>query len=367
MIAAEATINNCRYCLMCRHVAPIGVLTKNETLTPHGVALTIASQRRGLTEWNEETVNVVYSDPDGGNSRAHCVTDQPLPAAVAAVRAELTAQGLAPKSVYDVHEKLQRQHSPWGNAAPAPTTQQDREQGEVALFVGDEAPHLRPSALEAALKLLETAGIRPVLIGRGRSSGYLASSLGFPETAQAQARAHLEELAAASARQLLVLSPGDAFTFKQLYPERLDVTWPDVEVLEVVSLLDDARAAGRLGFARSDAAVPTAYVDPSHAVRMPGRFAAPRRLLSAVLPNEPLELFWRRERAHPVGSTSLQFARPDLADLLTKARLADAKSRGAERLVTEDPGTLFQLQRFAGEFGLEVRGLYELLAEHLAL
>ena len=348
---------------MCRHVAPIGVLTKNETLTPHGVALTIASQRRGLTEWNEETVNVVYSDPDGGNSRAHCVTDQPLPAAVAAVRAEITARGLAPKNVYDVHEQLQRQHSPWGDTAPEPTTQQ----GEVALFVGDEAHYLRPGAVEAALKLLEAAGTRPVLVGRGRSSGYLASSLGFPETAQAQARAHLEELAATGARQLLVLSPGDAFTFKQLYSERLDVEWSDVEVLEVVNILADALEAGKLSFTRSDDAVPTAYVDPSHAVRVPGRFAAPRHLLSAVLPGEGLELFWRRERAHPVGSTSLQFARPDLADLLTKARLADAKSRGADRLVTEDPGTLFQLQRFADEFGLEVRGLYELLAEHLIL
>ncbi len=364
MIDADATLNNCRYCLMCRHVAPIGVLTKNETLTPHGVALTIASQRRGLTTWNEETVNVVYSDPDGGNSRAHCVTDQPLPAAVAAVRAELTAQGLAPQIVYDVHERLQRQHSPWGDTAPEPTTQQ----GEVALFVGDEAHYLRPSALEAVTTLLEAAGIRPVLVGRGRSSGYLASSLGFPETAQAQARSHLEELAATGARQLLVLSPGDAFTFKQLYPERLDVNPPEgVEVLEVVNVLDDALAAGRLGFARSDDATPTAYVDPSHAVRVPGRFDAPRRLLKAVLPGEGLELFWRRERAHPVGSTSLQFARPDLADLLTKARLADAKSRGADRLVTEDPGTLFQLQRFADEFGLEVRGLYELLAERLTL
>lgn len=360
-IDAAATIDNCRYCLMCRHVAPIGVLTKNETLTPHGVALTIASQRRGLTEWNEETVSIVYSDPDGGNSRAHCVTDQPLPAAVAAVRADLAAQGLAPEIVYAVHERLQRQHSPWGNDALAATT----EQGEVALFVGDEAHYLQPKALEAALRLLKAAGIHPVLVGRGRNSGYLASSLGFPETARGQAETLLEELRATGARQMLVLSPGDYFTFKQLYPERLDVEWPDVDVLEVVTILDTALAAGRLEFRRFDDATPTAYVDPSHAVRVPERFTAPRRLLSAVLPSEVLELFWRRERAHPVGSTSLQFARPDLADLLTRARLADAKNRGAERLICEDPGTLFQLQCFAPEFGLEVRGLYELLAEHL--
>ncbi|UCH26593.1 MAG: (Fe-S)-binding protein [Trueperaceae bacterium] len=357
------TVENCRYCLMCRHVAPVGHITKDETLTPHGIALTVASQRRGLIQWNRETVAVIYSEPDGGNCRAHCITDQPLPEAIAAVRAELTAQDLAPAIVYRVHEALEKWHTPFGEERLAPAT----GRAEVALFVGDEAHYLWPSALEGALKLLEAVGLRPTLIGRGRSSGYLASSLGFPETATRQGQELLAELSASGASRLLVLSPGDYFTFNQLYPERLGIALPpEVALNDVASVLAEALADGRLPLRASEEPTPYAYVDPTHAVRVPQRFDAPRALVGAVMPSAPLELFWRRERAHPVGSTALQFTRPELADALTRARLEDAKNRGAELLICEDPGSLYQLKQHAGALSLRVKGLYELLAEHIA-
>ena len=73
------------------------------------------------------------------------------------------------------------------------------------------------------------------------------------------------------------------------------------------------------------------------------------------------ELFWRRDRAQPVGSTYMQFSSPDLAEKLTRARLKDAQKVGAQRLLCEDPATLYQLSRFAGDYDLEVAGLFEKL------
>jgi hypothetical protein len=51
--------------------------------------------------------------------------------------------------------------------------------------------------------------------------------------------------------------------------------------------------------------------------------------------------------------------------MLTRARLVDARNSGAGLLICEDPGTLSQLSRFAGDYGLEIRGLYEVLAEQV--
>ena len=73
------TIENCRYCLMCRHICPVGHVTAKETFTPHGWGLLIASVERGLLSWNEDTVSALYNCSDCGTCRAHCVTDQPLP------------------------------------------------------------------------------------------------------------------------------------------------------------------------------------------------------------------------------------------------------------------------------------------------
>lgn len=355
------TTDNCRYCLMCRHVAPVERVTFKESHTPHGWGLIIASVRRGLLQWNADTVDVIYSAPDGGNSRAHCVTNQPLPAAIAAARAQIVEQNQAPAVVYELDKALQ-----WGNPFEEQAPEPAEGEGDVALFVGDDAYYLWPQALEGALELLGAAGVEPVLIGVGRNNGYLANSLGLPETAKDLARATHDELAASGAQRMLVLSPGDYFTFNQLHEERLGLQWPaGVQLQEVVPFLAEQLDAGALAFMRSTDDTPYAYVDPTHTVRVPARFDAPRRLLASVLSTERRELFWRRERAHPVGNTALQFTKPDISEKLTRARLKDAREAGAQLIVCEDPGTLAHLSRHADEYGLRVQGLYELLAEHL--
>jgi Fe-S oxidoreductase len=113
------------------------------------------------------------------------------------------------------------------------------------------------------------------------------------------------------------------------------------------------------------ASAPYAYVDPTHAVRVATRYAAPRKLLAASTTAPAVELFWRQERAHPCGNTALQFTTPDLSDRLTLARLEDASQRGAQRVITEDPGCLSHLSQHAPRFGLNVEGLYEALVAHL--
>jgi Fe-S oxidoreductase len=356
------TTDNCRYCLMCRHVASVERITHKESLSPHGWALLIASVRRGLLRWDAHSVDVIYSAPDNGNSRAHCVFDQPLPEAIAAARAEIVSASLAPQVVYQLDDAFKS----WGNPYRQEQPQPMQGRGEAALFVGDEAQYFSPVTLSAALTLLKATGVDPVLIGIGRNSGYMASSLGLPETAAMLAQANLAELEASEARRLFVLSPGDYFTFKQLYDERLGINLPSgVDLLEVSTYLANQYEGGALKFKKSTDTTPYAYVDPTHAVRVPDRHNRPRSLLKAVLPGSACELFWRMDRAHPVGNTALQFTKPELAEKLTRARLEDARQSGAGLLVTDDPSTCTTLEDLAGEYGLRVKGLYELLADQL--
>ena len=367
-----ATTNNCRYCLMCRHVCPVGHVTRLETLTPHGWGLTIQSVERGLLTWNEDTVTALYSCADCGTCRANCVTDQPLPSAIAAARAGVAASGLAPAAVTQVGENLAAWGNPYEKPAPLTDTGAIRT-GEVALFVGDEAFFRWPTALVAARTLLQAVGIEPVEIGVGRSNGYLPTSLGFPEIGRTLVQATLDELAAAGAHTLLVLSPGDYFMFHQLMDERLGVSWPEeVQLIELTTYLYDQWNAGDLVLKKAaeqsgeNEAVPYAYVDPTHAVRVPTRHDAPRALLQAVMPKPGLELFWRRDRAHPVGSGALQFTSPHIANHLTYSRLGDLVETGARLAITEDPGSLSQLSMHADRFKVRIQGLFELLAEKIA-
>ena len=358
------TTENCRYCLMCRHIAPLEQVTYREEHSPHGMALLVASERRGMIEWNDlQHKHSVHRHRRWETPRAHCVTDQPLHAALAAVRADLAAQNIAPSVVYAINRQLKQFGNPYAEESPEAA----EGTGDVALFVGDEATHLWPDALDAALSLLKAVGIEPVLIGKGRNSGFIASSMGFPDTATTLAQANLDELAATGATRLLVLSPGDHFAFNQLYPERLDLSLPEgVEVIEVSTLMASELRGGSLSLNGAADSGTYAYVDPTHAVRVADRHDDPRELLAAVMSGESKELFWRRDRAHPAGTTYLQFTQPAVADKLTHARLADAQKVGAETIVTEDPATLYQLNRFAADYDLRIVGLYETLVEHLS-
>lgn len=357
------TVENCRYCLMCRHVCPVGHVTAKETFTPHGWGLLIASVKRGLLEWNEDTVTALYSCSDCGTCRAHCVTDQPLPDAIAAAREQVVKQKLAPQVAYQVNRSLEEFGNPFKEQSPLEV----EGNGDVALFVGDEAHYLWPGVVEATQKLLDAVDIKPILVGVGRNNGYMATSLGFPETAKVLLQNTMDELSAVGAKKMLVLSAGDYYAFRQMYEDRLGIAWPlDLEMVEITTILANALEDGKISFNPLPEYPPYAYVDPTHAVRLPERHDAPRSLLAAVLPKETArEIFWRRDRAHPSGNVALQFTNPHIAHHLTYSRLGRVTEAGARVAICEDPGTLSQLQQHSEMFGLRVQGLYELLVEQM--
>jgi Fe-S oxidoreductase len=355
---ALETMENCRFCLMCRHVAPVGHVTHQEALTPHGVALTIASEKRGLIEWSPETVGIVYSEVDGGNSQAHCVTDQPFETAVSTIRADLVNRSLSPAAIYEMQTKLADNWSILGSDQPV----MPNAKGDVALFVGDEAHYHRPQMVETAVTLLSKCGIQPVLIGAGIGNGFATSTVGLLESAKKQANAILEQLKASGATRLLVFSAGDYYAFTHLFAERLGIAWPtDVQVEEVLTVL----ANHELALTETAVGEPIAYIDPNHAIRISKRSKTPRTLLSQTIAVPLVELFWRADRAHPVGHSALYLTQPQIAETLTRARLEDAKATGAKTIICEDPATLFELEKYAGEYELFVHGLYEWLADHL--
>ena len=315
-----------------------------------------------MIDWSADTVNLVFSELDHDNARAHCVTDQPFSDSVARVKAHLVESGHAPDAVRRFRSQLAEHGSAFGNETlPAATSR-----GDVALLVTDEGHVLRPGAVDAAETLLKAVGASPVRVGRGRSSGLVASSLGLLDVAGALARDLVAEVESTGANRVVVLGPGDRFTLTGVLEDRLGMGLPDgVEVVELAELVAASHASGDIAFDAGTAGAAVAYVDPMYAVRFPERHDAPRALLGAAWQGTPLELFWRRDRAHPVGSGAIRVVRPDVADALTRARLADARSRGADVVVSDDPATLWQLEMHAETFGLRVQGLYELLADRL--
>lgn len=359
------TSEHCRYCWMCRHVCPVGRVTAREAHTPHAWALVIESVRRGQIDWTGDGVDVMFACADCGLCQTHCVTDQPLPDAIANARAEIVARGAAPAAVGDIAERLQRYANLHVPRVPKP----GGLRGRTALFVGDADPASTAEVVEAARQLLAAAGVADVvLVGEGRSSGALASSLGLETLARSLAREVVDEVVSTGATEVLALTAADQWAFTSVYPTRLGVSWPEaIAVVEVMAVLARAHAEGRLTFRGEATGGPYAYHDPCHAPRVRRDHRAPRVLLAAACGESGArELFWREDRAHPCGALGgLPYTHPAIADALGEARIRDVHASGARRLVTEDPACAAHLTRHAGS-GVAVVGLYPLLARQLA-
>ncbi len=354
-----AATEGCRYCLMCRHVCPVTRVTYNEATSPHGWALEIASVRRGQLQWNGETVDLLYKCADCGLCQSFCVTDQPLPYAIVAARAEVVDGGHAPPQVLELDAALRRWGSLHGEVAEV-----EAERAEVMLFVGDAAWHTERASLDAARHLLEVAGVAHGVVAAGRSSGYLAYTLGLHETARALALANVAAIQQSGCRTLVTLAPEHTHTLHNVYP-LLGATLPaDVEVVELTTLLVGLLREGRLKL--RPAPLDVAYHDPCQTPRLDRRWRAPRQLLAAASSLPLREGFWRERRATSCGASGgLPWTQPRLAGELARAALADATASGARLVVTEAPGCLAHL-RAAGQ-DVEVRGLYELLVERLEI
>jgi Fe-S oxidoreductase len=201
-------------------------------------------------------------------------------------------------------------------------------------------------------------------VGTGRSSGYLAYTLGLHETARILARATVEEMRRIGCRTLVVLSPEQAYLFRTLYP-LLGVPLPeDVEVVELTILLTRLLDEGRLKL--RPAPIDLVYHDPCQTPRIDGRWRAPRRLLATVTTLPLREGFWREKRAANCGASGgLPWTQPSLAAAMARAALADAAASGASLFVTDAPNCLIHLRANADGQAMMVRGLYELLADRL--
>jgi Fe-S oxidoreductase len=353
--------NGCRYCLMCRHVCPVGRATKNEATTPHGWALLIASVDRGLMTWNAEAVDSLYQCAQCGLCHANCVTDRPLPLAIAAARAEVVNAGIAPVAVRELDQRLRAWGNPYREIEPVPAA----GSAPAGLFVGAAAQYLRPQTLEAAQRLLKALGVDYVPLGVGLASAYLPYALGLRDTACRLAQAALQDIQAAGCSRLIVLTPGDALAFSETHAD-LGLPLPDgLEVVELVPLLADAVHAGRW----RPRAVPASltYHDPALTPRRPGRSDAARTVVRALSTQPLREMLWREGRAAPGGAVGgLEFTNPALAAQMTRERLAEAAATGAQVLVTEDPAALASFTAQAEDSRLAIEGLYELLADAIA-
>ena len=252
---------------------------------------------------------------------------QPLPEAIVGARAGLAAAGLAPAAAVDVQARLERWGSVHGDPGPRPA----QATGPVGLFVGDAVPAGETRGVDAALRLLARAGLEAVVVGAGRSTGLVASALGFV--------GHREDARGRGARRRRGVGLPPAARPRPRRSLRLRSRLRVAARRDLAGGRPRPRSDGRAGRGarQRHAAVPAAAGQRALGLsgagpRRPRRRPAVARASSwppRSAPDTSAGPLRRDERAHPCGTAGgLDLTQPALAAGLADARIEDAEIRG---------------------------------------
>ena len=185
---------------------------------------------------------------------------------------------------------------------------------------------------KAAIKIMNAAGIVPVVSNAERCCGHDALWNGDRETFETLARRNAEWIRASGAKRLVTTCAECYSMLKYEYPKVVG-EWP-VEVLHMTQLIQELVAAGKLAFTKPVDLTVT-YQDPCRLGRHSKEYDAPRAVLQAIPGVKLVEM--DRIRGNSMCCGVGAYSNCDAqTKFLQQERLQEAASK-AENLVTACP------------------------------
>jgi Fe-S oxidoreductase len=184
----------------------------------------------------------------------------------------------------------------------------------------------------SAVRLLNRAGIAPVVSGDERCCGADLLLAGDPDSFRELAELNLRLIEASGAKTVVFTCAECYNAFKNDYPAHVGPL--PFETLHLTELLADKLEAGDLAFAPLPGQV--TYHDPCRLVRYLNVHEQPRAVLAAVPELELSEMEDNRERALCCGSTAWINCGGS-AKAIQKKKLQQARQTGASVMLTTCP------------------------------
>ncbi len=328
----------CRFCWMCRHLCPISNKTGNEVNSARAKGLLVSMVKRGH-EYDASMAKAMWECCLCGACTNDCATGYEPRSYIREARAEAIANDIAPKNVMEVVDKL----LDTGNIYGAEDLQEKLaeklanipETGKTLLYIGEVASYEVPEIAEAAMELLNKAGVEfAVLKDEPTSGGYMGDMIGFVDEVRQQAVELSRAIDKSGAETVIVLDPIDARIMKHEYMD-----WncaPKAEIVTAPTYFAQLIADGKLNPEKTEG---ICAIHDAGALSRDLHETQPIRDIAVALGYELHELFRNRDLAMSCGGALMKQYDPALCKLTVEGRWFDAQRLEEKFLVTEAPGS----------------------------
>ena len=309
-----------------------------------------------------------------GQCFERCPTNINFPEFMRNLREEAAKRGLAPTLTH--HGMLQSVMDFQAAGVKQKKTQWAREAGNIAetgdvfYFVGC-MPYFdvifRDIGVDSltvgrsVIKILNAAGVTPVVSDEESCCGHDMLWNGNPETFKKLAAKNIELIRSSGAKKVVFSCPEGYYTFKHHYPQYFgDLGFEPVHFYDYVG---EMLAQGALKLA--DGTGVYTYHDPCRLGRMAKIYEGPRSVLSSLAGDRFKEMARNRENSVCCGTTGWANC-SSCSKQIQAERLREAKASGANTLVTACPKCRIHLScalTSMEDMDLEIKDLTTLISE----
>lgn len=229
----------------------------------------------------------------------------------------------------------------------------------VVYFPGCAATYINTSMAEAAVALLEEAGVDySVMSGLEYCCGAVSAGAGNPGPLQRKAEKNLEELKKRGVKVLVTACPGCFKAFKEIYPRMFGEQ--DFEVLQISQYLERLLREGKL-VPKIPLEHRVFYHDPCHLTRSMGVYREARAVLEAVPGTELANKSPENSACCGFGG-GVRISSPEKSLDIASDRHRAAAELGCDLIITNCGGCMQNLTEAGGDGDPKVADLAEYLA-----
>ena len=228
---------------------------------------------------------------------------------------------------------------------------------KVAYFAGCTASHVEKDIPQAAVRLLEAAGVDFTYAGEQENCcGTPMLVCGKWDVFAETMKKNVAAIKEVGADTVVTSCPACDMMWRQIYPrwaEKLGIDY-DITTKHYTEVIADQIKAGKFKFPDTGQKVKVTLHDSCHIGRVSSVYDAPRDFIKAIPGVEFVEMENNRENAHCCGSVLTLIKDPPVAADIGKARLDEAMATGAEKVLALCPCCQFQFRVTAEKKGLPI-------------
>lgn len=323
-------VDSCRFCWMCHHICPIGNATGQERNTARARALGISLVNREAIEL-EEIMDNIYECCTCGACVHDCITGWDPVMFTKETRLQAALEGKTPDYIQTLVANCLETGNAYGKTATCDCLTEaikaHADKKDTLLFLGVDAKFMACEQANKAIKVLEKAGVDFSVLENEPASGVqLDFLIGAANETKEQMTACANALG--EYKTVVVYDPNDAKAIKQIYKEYgIEV---NADVVTYTSFVAGLIKDGKLEAKKSGKAV--VFQDPYQLSRDLEETEEAREIVKAYA--ELSEMLLNRAETVWAGNILMAQYMPEVVKLVAKRRIFNAKSIGANAIVT---------------------------------